>query len=221
MNNVPVYNTAKSASDYKLQFFFESDGEVSIVKAIEYSIISFIGGVPVFNLGFGDYDEENDTILDDVNSNNGDVYTVFNTVLNTVPDFFSIYPDSVIMVGGSDSHEDFQTLCKKTCKKKCGEICKNAKRRIKIYRHFVDKNYKELCEEYIFFGGGIRHDTNERALGVCIVNEFGVIVDATEEIGILHHDQHGLVIDKRHQPFRTRFEIDIWVVSRFFDSHTL
>lgn len=56
------------------------------------------------------------------------------------------------MVGGSDSHEEFQNICKPTCKKKCVHICKNAHRRIKIYRYFVDKNFDELCMDFIFFG---------------------------------------------------------------------
>jgi hypothetical protein len=144
MKNLPVYGTEQSVSEYKRQYLFESVGSASIVKVVEYSFIDFVNSVPVFNLGFGDYDEENNTIRDDVNSNNGDHYTVLNTVLNTVPDFFRHYPNAVIMVRGSDSHEDFHQSCKMTCTKKCVTECKNARRRIKIYRYFVDKNFDEL-----------------------------------------------------------------------------
>jgi hypothetical protein len=39
-------------------------------------------------LGFGDYDLENDKIVDDINTNNGDAFKVFNTVLGTI--FYSL-----------------------------------------------------------------------------------------------------------------------------------
>ena len=54
-----------------------------------------------------------------------------------------------------------------------------------------------------------------------IVDEFGVIVDATEEIRILHNDEHGVLVYQCHEGFRSRLKIDIGIVTRFFDSHTL
>lgn len=153
MKNTPVYETNQiEPHPDKIQYFFESNKNEVILKVIEYSVINYMNGTPVFNLGFGDYDEENDTFHDDVNSNNGDLYPVFNTVLNTVPLFFTKFPHAVIMVGGSDSHEDFHSICKPICTKKCTDICKNAHRRIKIYRYFVDRDFDELCLEYVFFG---------------------------------------------------------------------
>ncbi|MFL5763208.1 MAG: DUF6934 family protein [Bacteroidia bacterium] len=153
MRNTAVYETNEILPNQtKVQYFFESEGIACISKVIEYSVIDFLGGRAVYNLGFGDYDTTNDTFLDDVNSNNGDLYPVFNTVLNTVPVFFRKFPDAVIMVGGSDSREEFLEICKNSCKKKCTDICKNAHRRIKIYRYFVDKYFDELCQEYLFFG---------------------------------------------------------------------
>jgi len=153
MNNLPAYKTKHAHSPHKLQYFFESSGSESIIKVIEYAVIDIIGNRSVFNLGFGDYDEVTGTILDDVTSNNGDMYTVFNTVLTTIPEFFTLFPSAVIMIGGSDSHTEFRNSCLSTCSKKCGvDECKNAKRRIRIYRYYVDKNFDDLCIDYIFFG---------------------------------------------------------------------
>lgn len=152
MNNLPTYTTKQERSPYKLQYFFESTGNQSIIKVIEYAVIDIIGNRSVFNLGFGDYDEITGTVLDDVTSNNGDMYTVFNTVLATIPEFFSAFPDAVIMVGGSDSHIEFRNSCMLTCTKKCDDDCKNEKRRIRIYRYYVDRNFEDLCVDYIFFG---------------------------------------------------------------------
>lgn len=153
MKNKLLYQTnEKIISNEKIQYFFESSGKEKIIKVIEYSLIDFIGGTAVYNLGFGDFDQKNNNFHDDVNSNNGDLYKVFNTVLNTVPLFFQKFPEVVIMVSGSDSHEAFQKTCHPTCKKNCADVCKNADRRIKIYRYFVDKNYHELSLGYQFFG---------------------------------------------------------------------
>lgn len=154
MNNIPAYKTEiidKNASS-KLQYLFESKGEKSIIKAIEYSFVRQISGRKVYNLGFGDYNEANGTIIDDINSNNGDMRKVFSTVLNTVPKFFRENKDAAIWVQGSDSVEEFKQRCELDCKKNCVDICKNFNRRIKAYRYYVDKNFVELSKEYIFFG---------------------------------------------------------------------
>jgi hypothetical protein len=152
LNNLPIYKTEQFKGDLTLQYFFESVGSKNIIKLIDYSPVDYKDGKVIFNLGFGDYDEESNTIIDDINSNNGDIRIVFNTVLSTVPLFFQNYPDAVIIVSGSDSHEDFINDCSPTCKKKCVEYCKNYQRRIKTYRYYVDKNFDELCTAFIFFG---------------------------------------------------------------------
>jgi len=46
------------------------------------------------------------------------IRNVFNTVLHTVPDFFTKYPNDIIIVSGSDSKDDFSEKCRLTCKKK-------------------------------------------------------------------------------------------------------
>lgn len=153
MNSITAYKTEIIDTDIsKVRYLFESRGEKSIIKAIEYSFVRKLTGRKIYNLGFGDYDEQNSSILDDVNSNNGDMRKVFNTVLNTVPKFFTINKDAAILIQGSDSAEDFKVKCEISCKKKCAEMCKNYNRRIKAYRYYVDKNFIELSKEYIFFG---------------------------------------------------------------------
>lgn len=51
-----------------------------------------------FNLGFGDHDLVARKINDNANTENGDVYDVLNTELNTIPLFFEEYPDYARMV---------------------------------------------------------------------------------------------------------------------------
>lgn len=96
MQNNTHYDTELTLNEERLQYLFASIGNSTIIKAIEYSPITTLGNRTVYNLGFGDYDEERKTIIDDTNSNNGDMYTVFNTVLNTVPLFFNSKPDCVL-----------------------------------------------------------------------------------------------------------------------------
>jgi hypothetical protein len=160
LKNIPTYDTELiQATATNRLYLFESNGEKEIIKLIEYAPVKRFEGRTVYNLGFGDLDEASGTILDGVNSNNGDVYTVFNTVLSTVPLFFADFPNAVIMVGGSDGHEDFKTECLPTCRKRCTNHCKNFQRRTRTYRNFVDKYFDELCKDYIFFGR-IRADGN-------------------------------------------------------------
>ena len=53
---------------------------------------------------------------------------VFNTVLNTIPIFFSKYASSCIAVRGSDE------------------------RRIRTYCFYVSRNYETLIKDYTFYG---------------------------------------------------------------------
>lgn len=119
MDNSKVYLTLKSKeSNDKIRFLFESKGEEIIQKVVDYSLVATIQDKPIYNLGFGDYNSENDEMSDDVNSNNGDMRKVFNTVLSTVPLFFASSPNSGIWVEGSDSDDSFIDTCKPNCKKK-------------------------------------------------------------------------------------------------------
>lgn len=134
-----------------VKFIFTSEGNSDVIKAIQYKYLTSLNGKRVYNLGFGDYC--NDTIIDDINSENGDVYWIFNTVLSTIPKFFEIFDSAIMVVSGSDSTESFVEKCKLICKKKCINICKNQHRRIRTYRYYVDKNFDLLSEDYSFAGG--------------------------------------------------------------------
>jgi hypothetical protein len=156
MNNFQdVYHTHEYqvASDL-LQFYFVSKGDKDIVKVVQYQYVKDFDGRPLFNLGFGDYDMETGTVSDEEVSNNKDHYKVFHTVLNTVPRLFDAYRDIILMAQGSDSRKAYIDKCRASCSKKCDEgICKNAHRRINIYRGFVDKYFEELSANYCFLGG--------------------------------------------------------------------
>ncbi|WP_153796366.1 DUF6934 family protein [Foetidibacter luteolus] len=147
------YELQEDKSAHYLTFFFISKGFQHVVKVIQYSLVQELKGRNVYNLGFGDYDLENDIIVDSINSNNGDAYKVFNTVLSTIPLFFEKHYNDILMVQGSDGRPEFVEHCRLTCTKKCTVECKNHNRRINIYRGYVDKNYKKLRLDYHFLGG--------------------------------------------------------------------
>lgn len=83
------------------RFTFKSIGLKGVLtKVIEYTPI-YINGVKLYNLGFGDLDE-NTGELDDMSiSNNGDRDKVLATVAATLLDFISYIPDARIYVEGS------------------------------------------------------------------------------------------------------------------------
>ncbi|MBX2828342.1 MAG: hypothetical protein KTR22_09270, partial [Flavobacteriaceae bacterium] len=116
MNNIPAYSTESiSTRTKKVRFLFESKGQRSIIKVIEYTPVYRKDGRTIFNLGFGDFIEETGKFLDDVNSNNGDMWKVFRTVLNTVPKFFREHNDGAIWVQGSDGGANYKTECRPNC----------------------------------------------------------------------------------------------------------
>jgi hypothetical protein len=120
-----VYEIEEQKSERDIKFFFVSKGREDVIKAIQYSFVQELYGKDVYNLGFGDYDLEADTIIDNANTNNGDVYKVFNTVLSTIPIFFVNRKDDILMVLGSDGRPQFIENCRLTCTKKCDSECRN------------------------------------------------------------------------------------------------
>lgn len=153
-----VYQVEEDLSSNGLKFFFISKGKTDIIKIVQYLYVQDLYGTKVYNLGFGDYDLEKDIILDDINTNNGDVYKVFNTVLSTIPVFFKKFEHALLMVRGSDGRPAFVESCRLTCSKNCVDDCKNFNRRINIYRAYVNKNIEILEFEYQFLGGIKKHD---------------------------------------------------------------
>lgn len=55
----------------------------------------------VYNLGFGDWDEESQTIKDDVRTNNDDRDKVLATVAFTVFEFMANHPDAILFAEGN------------------------------------------------------------------------------------------------------------------------
>src|SRR5687768_1594345 len=88
-----------------LFFTFLSQGEEVIPKAIAFTPIEKSGS-KYYNWGFGDLMIDEKTgeyiINDKSESNNGDVKTVFYTVVSTLSKFFEIHPDSTVYVEGSN-----------------------------------------------------------------------------------------------------------------------
>jgi len=73
------------------KYYFVSEGNRLIAKVIDYSFIGIREGRFIYNLGFGTYNQNDNTIIDDDISANGDTYKVFNTVLSTIPHFLNNY----------------------------------------------------------------------------------------------------------------------------------
>lgn len=153
-NSEDLYNVEYRLTSRGIMYFFMSSGMEDIIKVVEYSFVQPFNGRYIYNLGFGDYDIIEDCLLDDQVSNNGDHYRIFNTVLSTIPAFFSHYPRATLSVQGSDSKEGYIQQCRTNCKKSCGpEQCRNAHRRIRIYRNYLNKHFERLNADYSFQGG--------------------------------------------------------------------
>jgi hypothetical protein len=101
-----------------VRFVFVSRGNIAIIKVIDYDYAGLHNKRKTFNLGFGDYHPLSGKIDDHANTDNGDVYRVLNTVLNTVPLFFKEYPNHSLMVGGSDNGKEFLYSTKKSKQRK-------------------------------------------------------------------------------------------------------
>jgi hypothetical protein len=156
------YAINEHISPDEVSYIFLSQGNNNIVKVVQYSYISdFESGFHIlelqnkkhFNFGFGDFDVMTSNVADTINTNNGDMYRVFNTVLSTVQLFFQLHPNAVISVQGSDSSDSFTRECRKYCKRKCGNVCKKQHQRISIYRNYIARHLAELENFFLFFGG--------------------------------------------------------------------
>jgi hypothetical protein len=88
-----------------LYFTFLSQGEQVIPKLIAFTPIEK-GGMTFFNWGFGDLVIDEATgeyrVDDKVESNNGDVKTIFYTVVSTLNAFFERHPDATVYIEGSN-----------------------------------------------------------------------------------------------------------------------
>ena len=96
---------------------FESQGSqrtiTKLVSINPYQIEEM--GKACYNLGFGDLVADTDTgrvtVDDKVESNNGDIVRVFNTVVSLLDEFFGYVPDATVHVGGS-TNQRISVYCK-------------------------------------------------------------------------------------------------------------
>ena len=88
------YKTNAAFLDYE---FVSKGPKGSIKKVIRFTQIDNA----VFNLGFGDLDEETGEISDTIVTNNNDSRIVLATVAATVHDFTVNYPNAVVIAKGS------------------------------------------------------------------------------------------------------------------------
>jgi len=110
-----------TASDDRRVYEFYSEGpQGRIRKIIAYTQI----GPSLFNLGFGDWNEETQAPDDSNRSNNGDRDRVLATVAYTAIDFFSEFPDVQVFIEGSTYS------------------------RTRLYQMGISSNYLEINEKF-------------------------------------------------------------------------
>lgn len=97
--NLVVYPFVKRPDSYYYEFY-SGGPKGNIKKVVEYYRLQELD-VEVFNLAFGDWDENNYCINDLSVSNNADREKVLATVAATVEDFIKKHPHAVIITAGS------------------------------------------------------------------------------------------------------------------------
>ena len=83
---------------YQYEFFSEGP-KGRIRKMIQFQLIVGINGL--YNLAFGDWDEEEGIINDSAKSNNGDKQKILITIAQTVFNFMKTNPKATILAQGS------------------------------------------------------------------------------------------------------------------------
>jgi hypothetical protein len=90
-----------TSSEDRLSYEFYSDGpKGEIKKVVQFTKLNKRGD-NIYNLGFGDYNEETGDVDDLTVSNNKDRDLVLQTVASSVPFFFEKYPDAQVTFNGS------------------------------------------------------------------------------------------------------------------------
>lgn len=122
--NYPKYKY-KSESNFEY-FEFCSEGTKGIIKkVVEFQLTSKPG---VYNLAFGDYNDEAKGIDDKTVTNNGDSLKVLATVASTVYAFAEKHPDAWIVATGS------------------------TEARTRLYRMGITNNLAEINNDFHVFG---------------------------------------------------------------------
>ncbi len=107
-------------------FEFTSTGpKGNIKKIVEYSKVSVDD---IYNLAFGDYDEQANKLNDKIVTNNGDSIKILATVVSTVYAFTGRYPNAWVFATGST------------------EV------RTRLYRMGISNNLEELKEDFYVYG---------------------------------------------------------------------
>jgi hypothetical protein len=90
------------ANKFQTTFTFISEGNKgNIIKLINYTKVEFMGIENVYNLGFGDLNDETGEVNDLIVSNNQDREKILATVAHTALIFSNHYPESFIIFRGS------------------------------------------------------------------------------------------------------------------------
>ena len=88
-------------SETHLNFEFDSDGpNGKIRKIVSYWPLN-TGGIPYFNLGFGDFNPKTGKIDDLAVTNNQDREKILATIAATVMEFTRHHPDAIVYAKGS------------------------------------------------------------------------------------------------------------------------
>ncbi|MEO6718893.1 MAG: hypothetical protein ABIN67_00965 [Ferruginibacter sp.] len=121
------YTRYEYQTEDELHYFgFTSIGpKGSIKKIVEYTKVSVDD---IYNLAFGDYDEQADRLNDKIVTNNGDSTKILATVVSTVYAFTGRYPNTWVFATGST------------------EV------RTRLYRMGISNNLEELKEDFYVYG---------------------------------------------------------------------
>lgn len=93
------YSFNKLPEEYYYEFFSEGP-KGTIKKVVRFRLIQELS-TRMYNLGFGDWNEEKGDVDDMVATNNQDRQIVLATIADTVLDFTSSHPDAFVFAQGS------------------------------------------------------------------------------------------------------------------------
>ncbi len=83
--------------EHEIFEFLSAGPKGTVRKVVRYKLISNT----VYNLGFGDWDENAQILRDDIRTNNEDRDKVLATVAFTIIDFMEFHPNAVVFAQGS------------------------------------------------------------------------------------------------------------------------
>ena len=118
--NTENYNLKAEATLTRFEFVSEGP-KGAIRKLIEFQKTTFHG---LFNLAFGDKDQQTGEMNDLSFSGNGDTDKVLATVVSSVYEFFEKYPNAYVYASGS------------------------TKARTRLYRMGISRFYEEIKEDF-------------------------------------------------------------------------